>query len=205
LFVALLLISNVSAVKLVSLGSVTAFGQALPVTIDGGAFLFPLAYIVGDVLAEVFGFRAARRAVLLGFACAALAAGSFLLVQVMPPAANWDNQAAYVAVLGFAPRVVAASMAGYLAGQLLNAATLVAMKRRAGQRPLWTRLLASTALGELVDTAIFCLIAFYGVISGAQFLGYAVLGYLYKCLLEVLLLPVTYRVVALVKRHEAAL
>jgi uncharacterized integral membrane protein (TIGR00697 family) len=202
LFTALLVISNVSAVKLIGLGRVELFGWGIEVTVDGGAFLFPATYILGDVLAEVFGFKATRRAILLGFACSALAVGSFWLVQVAPPAANWGGQGAYQATLGFVPRIVAASLAAYLAGQLSNALVLTAMKRRAGGGPLWRRLLGSTIVGEAADTAAFCFIAFYGVITGAQFLGYMVLGYIYKCLLEVLLLPVTYRLVAAVKRGE---
>ncbi|MDR2348820.1 MAG: queuosine precursor transporter [Bifidobacteriaceae bacterium] len=203
LFTALLVISNVSAVKLIGLGSLGLGGLDLDLTVDGGAFLFPVTYILGDVLAEVYGFRATRRAILLGFFCSALAVASFWLVQAAPPAANWGGQAAYEATLGFVPRIVAASLAGYLAGQLSNALVLTAMKRRSGGRALWRRLLGSTAVGEAADTAVFCVIAFYGVIRGAQFAGYLVLGYVYKCLVEALLLPVTYRVVAAVKRHDS--
>ncbi|MDR3359149.1 MAG: queuosine precursor transporter [Bifidobacteriaceae bacterium] len=202
LFACLLVIANVAAVKLIGLGEVTLFGARFDVTIDGGAFLFPLTYVIGDVLAEVFGFRATRRAILLGFVCGALAAGTFWLVQIAPVAEGWTGQGAYEEILGFVPRVVGASLAGYLAGQLSNAATLTALKRRSRSGPLWRRLLGSTAVGEAADTVVFCLIAFYGVITGPQFWGYVALGYIYKCLVEVALLPVTYRVVAAVRRHE---
>ena len=205
LFCALLVISNVSAVKLIGVGTVNLFGGTWAVTMDGGIFLFPLVYVVGDVLAEVFGFKAARRTILLGFACSALAVLSFWLVQISPSAENWHGQAAYQEILGFVPRIVLASMAGYLAGQLLNAWTLVRIKRRTGQRALWIRLLGSTAVGEAADTVVFCTIAFLGVITGSQFMIYVVLGYLYKCLVEVALLPVTYRVIAVISRHEATL
>jgi len=205
LFCALLVICNVSAVKLIGLGTVDLFGRAWVVTVDGGVFLFPLTYVVGDVLAEVFGFKAARRAILLGFACSALAVLSLWLVQISPSAENWHGQAAYQEILGFVPRIVLASLVGYLAGQLLNAWTLVLIKGRTGQRALWLRLLGSTAVGEAADTVVFCTIAFLGVITGTQFLVYVVLGYVYKCLVEVLLLPVTYRVIALIRRHEAKL
>jgi uncharacterized integral membrane protein (TIGR00697 family) len=205
LFTALLVISNVSAVKLIGLGEVTLVGASFDVTVDGGVFLFPLTYILGDVLAEVFGFKASRRAILLGFGCAVLAMASFWLVQISPPAAGWRGQAAYQQILGFVPRVVVASLAGYLVGQLLNALVLTALKRRAPDgRALWVRLVGSTAVGELADTLVFCVVAFYGVIAGAQFAGYVALGYFYKCLVEVLLLPLTYRVIAFVKRREAA-
>jgi uncharacterized integral membrane protein (TIGR00697 family) len=192
-FVSLLLISNIAAVKLIAFG---------PLITDGGAFLFPLVYIAGDVLAEVYGLRAARRAIVLGFVMAALAALTFWLVQVSPPAQAWENQAAFEAVLGFVPRIVVASLAGYLVGQLLNAYVLVWIKARTGEGHLWARLIGSTGVGQIADTVVFCTIAFYGVITGAEFLTYVVVGYVYKTLLEVILLPVTYRVVAFVKSRE---
>lgn len=193
LFCGLLLISNIGAVKLIAAG---------PFVIDGGAFLYPLVYIAGDILSEVYGFRAARRAVYLGFALAILASLTFLAVQQAPPAANWENQAAFTAVLGFVPRIVAASVLGFLVGQLLNTYVLVKIKERTRERHLWLRLVGSTAVGELADTTVFCTVAFYGVITGGEFLDYLVTGYFLKCLVEVVLLPVTYRVVAAVKRRE---
>ena len=193
LFVGLLLISNVAAVKLIVLG---------PFITDGGAFLFPLVYIVGDVLSEVYGWQAARRAILVGFAMAVLAAVTFLVVQVAPAADAWANQAAFEAVLGFVPRIVLASVLGFLVGQLLNAYVLVRIKERTKERHLWARLIGSTAVGELGDTVVFCTIAFFGVITGAEFLNYVIVGYVYKTLLEVVLLPVTYPVIGFVKRRE---
>mgnify|MGYP002640783236 FL=1 len=192
-FVALLLISNIGAVKLIEFG---------PFITDGGAFLFPLVYIVGDVLAEVYGWKAARRAIVLAFAMSALAALTFFLVQISPPAEAWENQAAFEAVLGFVPRVVLASILGFLVGQLLNAYVLVWIKRRTKERKLWARLLGSTVVGELADTVVFCTIAFYGVITGGDFITYVVVGFAYKTAVEVILLPVTYRVIAFVKRRE---
>jgi len=193
IFVALLLISNVGAVKLISFG---------PLITDGGAFLFPLVYIVGDVLAEVYGWKAARRAIVLGFAMSVLAAVTFLLVQASPPADGWENQAAFEAVLGFVPRIVAASVLGFLVGQLLNAYVLVWIKERTKERKLWARLLGSTVVGQFADTLVFCTIAFYGVITGGDFITYVVVGFIYKTSVEVILLPVTYRVIDFVKRRE---
>ena len=192
-FVALLLISNIGAVKLIEFG---------PFITDGGAFLFPLVYIVGDVLAEGYGWKAARRAIVLAFAMSALAALTFFLVQISPPAEAWENQAAFEAVLGFVPRIVLASILGFLVGQLLNAYVLVWIKRRTKERKLWARLLGSTVVGELADTVVFCTIAFYGVITGGDFITYVVVGFAYKTAVEVILLPVTYRVIAFVKRRE---
>lgn len=192
-FVGLLLISNVGAVKLISAG---------PLIVDGGAFLFPLVYVAGDVLTEVYGFKAARRVILTGFAMAVLAAITFYLVQISPAAPGWENQGAYEAILGFVPRIVLASVCGFLVGQLLNSYVLTKIKQRTDESALWVRLIGSTAVGELADTVVFCTIAFYGVITGGDFINYVIVGYLYKTLLEVVLLPVTYRVVAKVKANE---
>jgi uncharacterized integral membrane protein (TIGR00697 family) len=193
LFVGLLLISNIGATKLISFG---------PLITDGGAFLFPLTYIIGDILSEVYGFRAARRAILLGFAMSVLAAVTFFVVQISPPAEGYENQVAFEAVLGFVPRIVLASICGYLVGQLLNSFVLVKIKERTKERKLWLRLIGSTVVGEFADTFVFCTIAFYGVITGAEFWNYVLVGYLYKTLLEVVLLPITYPTIRWVKRRE---
>ena len=192
-FAALLLMSNIGAVKLIEFG---------PIITDGGAFLFPLVYIVGDVLSEVYGLKAARRAIFLAFALSILASLTFWAVQVAPPADGWGNQGAFEAVLGFVPRIVLASVCGFLVGQLLNAYVLVKIKERTAERALWFRLIGSTVVGELADTLTFCTIAFYGVITGSDFVNYVITGYVYKTLLEVVLLPITYRVIALMKRIE---
>ncbi len=207
LFCSLLLISNVAAVKLIGFGpDVEVFGfPALPIITDGGALLFPLTYIFGDVLAEVYGFRGARRAIFIGFGVSVLAALTFLLVGIAPPAADWPNQEAFDAILGFVPRIVVASLIGYIAGQLLNALVLVKLKERAPDGSLWSRLLGSTLVGEAADTALFCVIAFGGIVTGMTLLNYILVGYVYKVLVEILLLPVTYRVIALVKKHEPSL
>lgn len=192
-FVGLLLISNIGATKLIAFG---------PVITDGGAFLFPLVYVVGDLLSEVYGFRAALRAVLLGFVMSVLAAVTFLLVQISPHPQAYANQEAFEAVLGFVPRIVAASVAGFLVGQLLNAYVLVRIKERTDERRLWVRLIGSTVVGESADTVVFCAIAFYGVITGGEFLNYVAVGIGYKVLVEVVLLPITYPVIAAIKRSE---
>jgi len=207
LFCSLLLISNVAAVKLIAFGpEVELFGfPLLPLITDGGALLFPLTYIFGDVLAEVYGFRGARRAIFIGFGVSVLAALTFLLVGIAPPAADWPNQEAFDAILGFVPRIVVASLIGYVAGQLLNALVLVKLKERAPEGSLWSRLLGSTLVGEAADTTLFCIIAFGGIVTGGTLVNYILVGYVYKVLVEVLLLPVTYRMIALVKKHEPSL
>lgn len=192
-FVALLVISNVGAVKLISAG---------PLILDGGAFLFPLVYITGDVLSEVYGFKAARKTIYIGFGMAILSALTFWLIQMSPSATGWENQGAFEAILGFVPRIVLASVCGFLVGQLLNAYVLVKIKARTNEGSLWLRLIGSTVVGEFADTIVFCTIAFYGIITGGDFLNYVIVGYLYKTLLEVLLLPITYRVISYVKANE---
>ena len=192
-FVALLVISNVGAVKLISAG---------PLILDGGAFLFPLVYITGDVLSEVYGFKAARKTIYIGFGMAILSALTFWLIQMSPSANGWENQGAFEAILGFVPRIVLASVCGFLVGQLLNAYVLVKIKARTNEGSLCLRLIGSTVVGEFADTIFFCTIAFYGIITGGDFLNYVIVGYFYKTLLEVLLLPITYRVIAYVKANE---
>jgi len=192
-FVALLLISNIGAVKLIAFG---------PLITDGGAFLFPLVYVVGDILAEVYGWKAARRAIIIAFVMGALAAVTFYLVQISPPADGWENQEAFEAVLGFVPRIVLASVLGFLVGQLLNAYVLVWIKRKTQERKLWARLMGSTVVGEFADTVVFCTIAFYGVITGGDFATYVIVGFVYKTTVEIVLLPITYRVIAFVKKRE---
>lgn len=194
-FVGLLLISNIGAVKLIEFG---------PIITDGGVFLFPLVYIVGDVLSEVYGFKAARKAIYTGFALAVLASFTFYLVQISPAASEWGNQSAFESVLGFVPQIVLASISGFLVGQLLNSWVLVKIKEKTKEKKLWLRLIGSTAVGELADTLVFCTIAFYGVITGWNFVNYVVVGYLYKTFVEVLLLPITYNVIKIVKKKEAS-
>ncbi len=211
-FCGLLLISNIGATKLISFGPDFAIGDfpLLPIIIDGGAFLFPLTYVLGDVLAEVYGLKRANRAIFMGFALAALASLTFWVVDLSPAAADWPVADAWHQVLGFVPRIVVASLLGFLSGQLLNALVLVRIKQRWGERRLWVRLITSTVIGEFADTCVFCLISYgwLGAIFGGDsiplgsLLNYILVGWVYKILVEVVLLPVTYRVIALVRRRE---
>lgn len=192
-FVAFLLLSNIAATKTIGIG---------PLIFDGGAILFPLTYILGDVLSEVYGFHKARRVIILGFAASLLGSLTFWLVQIAPPAAEYENQEAFAAVLGVVPRFVIASMIGYLAGQLLNSWVLVRIKERWGAQHLWARLLGSTVVGEMADTALFCVIAWAGVMSWGSIANLAIVGYFYKVAVEAILLPVTYAVIRRVKKYE---
>ena len=191
----ILVLSNIGATKGVQLG---------PVITDGGFFLFPLAYVLGDVVSEVYGFRAARKAILTSFFFGAFASVVFWIVIILPAAPFYENQAAFEAVLGPVPLIVVASLLGYLVGQLLNAYVMVKVKQRTQEKHLWARLISSTMVGELVDTLIFCAIAapVIGIDSWSGFLNYALVGYVYKCLVEVVIMPVTYAAIAWIKRRE---
>jgi uncharacterized integral membrane protein (TIGR00697 family) len=203
LFCGLLLISNVAATKLITVVDGLPDFLGGGIFTDGGALLFPLTYILGDVLAEVYGLRQARRAIWVGFALSALASVTFLAVAAAPPGPGYEHQDAFVAVLGFVPRIVLASLVGYLAGQLLNAYVLVRLKQRTAERGLVGRLVTSTVAGEFADTALFCLIAFVGVFpTWGSLISYTITGYLYKVAIEVILLPVTLAVIRAIKRRE---
>ncbi len=192
-FVAFLLLSNIGATKLIALG---------PLVFDGGAILFPLTYIIGDVLSEVYGFAKARRAIVLGFIIALLASIVFWLIILAPAHESYTDQAAFEAVLGVVPRFVAASLLGYLCGQILNSWVLVKIKARFGENRLWVRLIGSTVAGEFVDSVIFCVVAWIGVSTAATIANLTVVGFLYKVGVEVVLLPLTYAVIRWVKAHE---
>jgi uncharacterized integral membrane protein (TIGR00697 family) len=153
-FVTALVVSNIIAVKLAEVG-----GRVF----DAGNVLFPLAYVLGDVLTEVYGFRAARRVILLGFACNLLAVGAIQLALRLPAADFWvENEAAYDAVLGTTWRIFVASLCAYLVGELTNAYVLSRMKVLTGGRFLWARTIGSSIVGQGLDTAIFVTIAFAG-------------------------------------------
>ena len=203
-FCAMLLIANVAATKLIAVGpDWSPFGvRVLPLVFDGGAITFPLTYILGDCLAEVYGFARAKRAIVMGFVASVVASLVFLLVDVAPPDPSWGNQAAWHSVLGLVPRIVLGSLAGYLVGQLLNARVLVALRDRARPGSLWFRLNGSTVVGEAADTILFCCIAYAFIVDWPTLANYVVVGYLYKVALEALLLPLTLKLIPWLKRQE---
>ncbi|MEU8894997.1 queuosine precursor transporter [Nocardia sp. NPDC048505] len=208
LFTATLIISNVCASKGVEFfgGESLTIGpfQILPIGTDGAFFLFPLAYVLGDVLSEVYGFRATRRAIYYGFAALVLMVVCFTIAVRLPAAGFYEHQEAFRTVLGTSWRLVLAGLLGYFVGQLLNSATLVLIKERTKEKHLWARLIGSTVVGEFADTLIFCSIAagVIGIDTWEQFLNYLIVGFLWKTLIEVLVMPITYRVIALLKKHE---
>jgi len=193
-FVAVLLVSNIASTKIVLLG---------PFTFDGGTILFPLSYIFGDVLTEVYGYARSRRVIHVGFAAALLMALVLGGVGALPPSADWGHQDAYRAILGQTPRIVAASLIAYFAGSFSNSWVMARMKVLTRGRWLWTRTIASTLAGQLVDTALFVFIAFWGALPPALVWSIVISNYVFKVGLEALVTPLTYRVVNGLKRAEA--
>jgi queuosine precursor transporter len=200
-FTGLVLISNVAATKGIAFGPI--IGNWSLIT-DGGFIVFPLTYVIGDVLSEVYGFRAARRAIYIAFVMEAVAAFTFWLTAVLPAAEFYTNQAAFEAVVQPFTQLIIAGLAGFIVGQTLNAWVVVRIKARTKEKHLWARLIGSTVLGQFADTLVFCSIAAsaIGIATGRDFVTYVALGWVYKTAVEIVVLPVTYRVIAFIKRRE---
>lgn len=182
----ILLISNLVATKLWNF-----FGIA----VDGGIILFPLSYILGDVIVEIFGRKTADKVVWAGFSINILAVITFIAVGKLPPYPGWDGQDAYMQILGFVPRIVAGSLIAYVASQLLNNLVFEKIRNQTGKKWLGLRAIASSMVARLVDSAIFETIAFVGVLSFGEFIGQATFAYFAGLFLEILLIPLTYLVV----------
>lgn len=193
LFVAVLIISNVASSKILLLG---------PFTFDGGTILFPISYIFGDILTEVYGYSRSRRVIWSGFFCTALMALVLAIVGMLPPAPGWDHQEAYMAILGITPRIVLGSLIAYFSGEFSNSYILAKMKIWTRGRWLWTRTIASTIVGEGVDTLLFVMIAFYGVLSSSLLISVIVSNYVFKVGVEACATPVTYAITNFLKRAE---
>lgn len=194
LFVAVLIISNIASTKVVSVWGLV---------FDGGTILFPLSYIFGDILTEVYGYSKARLIIWLGFASLVLMSLTFMAIQYLPAASDWQNQAAYESILGFVPRLVVASMVAYWLGEFVNSYILSRMKILTQGKHLWARTIGSTIAGEAIDTVVFSVIAFAGVLSGATLLNLILTIYVMKVGIEIIFTPVTYKVVTWLKKVEA--
>ncbi len=206
LFVTVLIISNIaSSAKIIDWG-VSIF--TIPLAFDAGTILFPVSYIFGDVLTEVYGFKRSRRVIWTGFACLALSALILWLVRLMPGEATWESyagQEAYNAILGgmISGGIVAASLIAYLAGEFLNSVVLAKMKVATQGRWLWMRTIGSTLVGEAVDSLIFIGIAsLAGVFPWSLFWTLVLTNYIFKCSIEILMTPATYWVVSKLKHSE---
>ena len=191
-FVTCLITANIIAVKVISFGSFI-----LPAAI----IVFPLSYIFGDILTEVYGYRQTRRVIWLGFACNLIFVIFVWAGQVLPSAPFWEGQKAYESILGYTPRLLAASFCGYLIGEFVNSFVMAKMKIATQGRWLWSRTIGSTIVGQGLDTAIFIVIAFIGTPSFAAIM--ILYHWLAKVGIEAVATPFTYTVVNFLKKKEA--
>ena len=192
-FVTCLITANIIAVKLI---------QIVGFLVPAGIIVFPLSYLFGDVLTEVYGYAAARRVIWLGFACNLLAVIAIYLAGLAPAAPFWKDQAAYETILGFTPRLLLASFTAYLVGEFTNSFILAKLKIATKGRWLWTRTIGSTLIGEGLDTLIFISIAFWGIIPANLMLQAILTQWVFKVVYEVVATPFTYLVVGFLKRRE---
>jgi queuosine precursor transporter len=195
LFVGVLVLSNVLASKMVALG---------PFVFDGGTLLFPLSYIFGDVLTEVYGYKASRKVIWTGLAMLAAMSLNIWLIGLLPAEPSWTLQGAYDSLLAQVPRIALASVLGYFAGEWSNSVVLSRMKVLTKGRWLWARTIGSTLVGELADTLIFVLVAFAGAYGTPVLIAMFLSNYLFKCSIEAAFTPITYKVVGFVKRSEGS-
>lgn len=192
-FVTTLLVSNLAAQKLFNLG---------PAIFSAGILVFPISYIFGDVLTEVYGFTRARRVIYMGL-FANLFMAAVLSVSIwLPPAPGWELQREFQAVHSLIPRIVIASVIAYLLGEFTNSAIMSRLKIRTGGRKLWLRTISSTVAGQFVDTVVFVTIAFGGVFRTSLLIGAIISGWIFKVLYEAAATPLTYLVVNRLKRLE---
>jgi len=192
-FVAVLLISNVASTKIVNFGFLT---------FDGGTLIFPLSYIFGDILTEVYGFAVSRKVIWLGFISVTVMAAIFAWVGALPADPSWPYQTAYEQILGATPRIVLGSLLAYWLGNFVNAFVLAKLKVITEGKRLWIRTIGSTLLGQFVDTLVFAAVAFWGTLPGDIWLALVISNYVFKCAVEVVLTPVTYAVVFWLKQQE---
>jgi queuosine precursor transporter len=192
-FVSVLLISNIASSKIVDLHWFI---------FDGGTFLFPLSYIFGDVLTEVYGYKKSRHVIWLGLFAAITMSLVVILVGELPSPASWGNQDAYDKILGLTPRIVVASMLAYFCGEFLNSFVLAKMKIVFRGKWLWIRTIGSTIVGEFFDSLIFVLVAFSGVLPNSLLVTLILSNYIFKTMVEILFTPVTYKVINFLKEKE---
>ena len=198
-FVVVLLVSNLVGPKICQVGPLPVVGTLL---VSGAQLLFPITYICGDIFTEVYGYAASRRAIWFGFFAMGLLAIMGQVAVALPPAPGWPDQQAFAKVFGLVPRFAIASLVAYWAGEFTNSYTLAKLKILTKGRFLWTRTIGSTISGQLVDTVMLILIAFWGVQSSSQILHLIVDSYAIKVVYETLATPLTYLIVRGLKHAE---
>jgi queuosine precursor transporter len=195
-FVAILVLTPSASSKFIALG---------PLSIAGSTLFFPISYIFGDILTEVYGYERSRRVIWIGFACQVFAALMYALIQFWPAASFWHSETAYDIILGQAPRIVAGSLVAYFCGEFVNSFIVSKMKFIQGGRTgfaLAARFVTSTIFGELIDSTLFMTIGFYGVLATNDLVTTILTIWILKTLYEIVALPVSMRIVAWVKRRE---
>ncbi|MDR2338715.1 MAG: queuosine precursor transporter [Deltaproteobacteria bacterium] len=195
LFAGLLIIANVCSARIISVG---------PMSFDAGTLTFPLTYIFGDILTEVYGYARARRVIWTAFVALLLSFLAIHLVSLFPPAEGWDGGPAWDKTMALTPRIAVASLAAFLAGEFANACALSRLKARDPKKGPALRFVFSTLVGQALDTALFATIAFLGTLGTGLFVTLLVSNYAYKCAIEIILLPVTLLVVKRLKKSEGA-
>jgi hypothetical protein len=192
-FVGILILSNILAAKMVQIG---------PFVFDGGTLLFPLSYIFGDCLTEVYGYKASRKVIWTGFAMIILMAVNIWITGILPAEKSWVFQGSYNNILMMVPRIVLASLCGFFAGEFSNSFVLSKMKVLTNGKHLWMRTIGSTVIGEFVDSLLFVMIAFLGLYPTSVLIVMAISNYLFKTFIEVVFTPITYRVIKFIKKQE---
>lgn len=208
-FVVILLISNLIAQKVCMFGPFAfhLFGRGVslgPIYTSGAMILFPITYIFGDVFTEVYGFAASRRAIWLGFFGTALMYAVGAAIIALPGSPEWKNQQAFDTVFGIIPRILAASLISFWAGEFANSYTMARLKLLTNGRKLWTRTIGSTVVGQAVDTTLVVVLTFAGTYSAHTLLKIIYAAYLFKVVYEIVATPLTYMVINWLKRAEQA-
>ena len=192
-FVSVLLISDIASTKIVDFKWFV---------FDGGTLLFPFSYIFDDILTEVYGYKNTRKIIWLGLFMGLLMSVIFIIVGKLPAAPGWNNQDAYDKILGLTPRIVCASLVAYFCGEFSNSFILAKMKIMTKGKWLWTRTIGSTIVGELLDSAIFITLAFWGVLPNPLLITLIISNYIFKTAVEILFTPATYKIVSFLKKKE---
>lgn len=194
LFVMTLIVSNIASIKVVAIG---------PLVFDAGTILFPLSYIVGDIVTEVYGYRKMRSLLYVGVVLLILTMMTFWVVQILPASPDWPNQVAYESmILGVVWRIVLASVTALFLGEIMNAYVMARMKVRSKGKNLWVRMISSSVVGSAIDTVVFSTVAFLGTMPFDALAQLMITVFLIKITTEVIVSPLTIKIINIVKRRE---